>query len=117
MTYASRSFCRIHTQKLQLNILLVLEKSRRKVYSNPIPDGQPISIKNNESYKGISITKDLTQTQRKAYEELAQVAKIKNQGEVDKILLVRRNSKNGFHLKKFAKTNYLEQVLPQEPSI
>ena len=42
------------------------------------------ALKINKSYKGISITEDLTQTQRKAYKELDQVAKTKNQEEVDK---------------------------------
>ena len=61
------------------------------------------ALRNNQSYKEIRITEDLTKTLTMTYKELAEVAKTKNQGDVDKICP-----------RKFKKWNSLEEVPKDE---
>ena len=75
------------------------------------------ALKDNEFYNGVSITEDLTQTQRKAYKELAQTAKSKNIEESEYTWGVRGNSKNGFHLKKFHKGKRQERDPQQQQNM
>ena len=73
--------------------------------------GNLSALKGVEKYKGISITEDLCQADRKVFKDLSDKAKEINQSnpEDTHILRVRGNSKNGFHLKKVPKNTQITQ--------
>lgn len=65
------------------------------------------ALKNNDKYKGMSITEDLTLTERAILREWLEKAKEKNEKlppESKSIWRVRGDSKNGYRLKEFAKS-------------
>lgn len=79
-----------------LKVILTNEEEKVKLMGN-LP-----SLRGIETYKGISITEDLTQEERKTLKELATTAKNKNKDLTDNTYIwrVRGTSKNGFYLKK-----------------
>ena len=61
-------------------------------------------LKGNKEFKGLSVTEDLTQSERKMVREWASKAEEKNKNEVpgsNVIWRVRGSPKNGLRLKKF----------------
>ena len=67
--------------------------------------GNLSALRGMEEYKGVCITEDLTQEERKQFKELATKAKSKNEENPDDdyIWRVRGSSKNGYRLKKVQK--------------
>ena len=58
-------------------------------------------LKGNSLYKGVSVTEDLTQTERSVLKEWTEKAKDLNLDDTDWLHRVRGDSKNGYYLKKF----------------
>lgn len=70
--------------------------------------GNLTALKDNATYKGISVTEDLTPDERKQFKVLSTEAKTRNSQEKSEtyIYRVRGNSKNGFYLKKIKVANH-----------
>ena len=78
-----------------IKIVLGCEKEKESLMSNLS------ALKNNDMYKGISITEDLTQSQRMAYKQLANGAKTKNMNDTPRL-----------HLQ--SQRKFKKQILPKE---
>ena len=86
-------------KKRPIKITLQSENEKFKLMGNLS------TLKGVQKYKGISITEDLCQADRKIFKDLSTKAQEINDSnpEDPHILRVRGNSKNGFHLKKVPK--------------
>lgn len=96
-----KNIIRIGTQSADKNrpikVILSTEKERTSFLRNLS------ALKGNEDYKGVSVTEDLTLTERSVLKEWTEKAKDLNLDYSDVIYRVRGDSKNGYYLKKFQK--------------
>ena len=94
-----KNITRIGTQSTDKNrpikVVLSTEKEKTSLLRNLS------ALKGNEDYKGISVTEDLTLTERAVLKEWIEKAKDLNLDYSNVIHRVRGDSKNGYRLKKF----------------
>lgn len=82
-------------KKRPIKVVLGSEKEKMTFLRNLAP------LKDNQKYKGVSVTEDLTQTERLVLKEWADKAKELNLDDPEWVWRVRGDSKNGYYHKKF----------------
>ena len=82
-------------KKRSIKVVLGSEKEKMTFLRNLSP------LKGNKRYEGVSVTEDLTPTERSVLKEWTDKAKDLNLDYTDWVYRVRGDSKNGYYLKKF----------------